>query len=129
MNIEKYTLAMIVSEDSLLDTDDLLRIANVFENNNKIDIVICQNDEEYSCRYRGLVRGTVQLAAYITDSTEIIPSLTAVINNPKTKGLGKGFILVNRSTLSKYNEHIEKEELIQALIEDITNSINWIENL
>ena len=129
MNIEKYTLAMIVSEDSLLDTDDLLRIANVFENNDKIDIVICQNDEEYGCRYRGLVRGTVQLAAYTTDTTKITPALTAIINNPKTKDLGKGFILVNRNTLAKYNEPIEKEDLIQALIEDITNSINWIENL
>ena len=129
MNIEKYTLAMIVSEDSLLDTDDLVRIANVFENNNKIDIVICQNDEEYGCRYRGLVRGTVQLAAYTIDTTEITPALTAIVNNLKAKGVGKGFILVNRNTLSKYNEHIEKEELIQALIEDITNSINWIEKL
>ena len=129
MIIEKYTLAMVVSEDSLLDTDDLLRIANVFANNNKIDIIICQNDEEYSCRFRGLVRGTVQLAAYIIDTTEITPSLTAIINNSKVNGLGKGFILVNRSTLSKYNEHVEKEKLIQALIEDITNSINWIENL
>lgn len=129
MNIEKYTLAMVVSEDSLLDTDDLLRIANVFESNDKIDIAVCQNDETYSCRYRGLVRGTVQLAAYTSDATEIIPSLTAIINNPKAKDLGKGFILVNRSTLAKYNENIEKEELIKALIEDITNSINWIENL
>ena len=129
MNIEKYTLAMIVAEDSVLDTDDLIRIADIFKNNNKIDIVISQNDEEYACRYRGLVRGTVQLAAYIGDTTKIIPSLTAIISNHKAKDLGKGFILVNRNTLSKYNTSVEKEELIQALIEDITNSINWIENL
>lgn len=129
MNIEKYTLAMVVSEDSLLDTDDLLRIANVFEQKDNIDICVCQNDETYGCRYRGLVRGTVQLAAYTTDTTEITPSLTAIINNPKAKGLGKGFILVNRNTLIKYNENITKEELIQALIKDITNSINWIEQL
>lgn len=129
MNIVKYTLAMVVAEDSVLDTDDLLRIANVFEQNKNIDIAVCQNDGEYACRYRGLVRGIVQLAAYICDTTEITPSLTAVVNNSKAKGLGKGFILVNRSTLAKYNEHIEKEELIQALIEDIKDSINWIEQI
>ena len=129
MNIEKYTLAMVESEDSLLDTDDLLKIADTFKDNNKIDICICQNDETYGCRYRGLVRGIVQLAAYTTDATEIIPALTAIVNNHKAKDLGKGVILVNRSTLAKYNENIEKEELIKALIEDITNSINWIEKL
>lgn len=96
---------------------------------NNIDIFVCQSDEEHNCSYRGLVRGTIQLVAYTIDTTEIIPSLTAVINNPKAKGLGKGFILVNRNTLAKYNEHITKKELIQALIGDIENSINWIEQL
>ncbi len=129
MNIEKYTLAMVVAEDSVLDTEDLLRIANVFGQKKNIDIAVCQNDEEYACRYRGLVRGTVQLAAYTVDTTEITPSLTAIVDSSEGKGLGKGFILVNRNTLAKYNEHITKEELIQALIEDIKDSINWIEQI
>lgn len=129
MKIIKYTLAMAVAEDSVLGTDGLQRIANVFKQKKNIDIIICQNDEEYACQYRGLVRGIVQLAAYIVDNTNVSPSLTAVVNNTETKGVGKGFILVNRSTLKKHNINIEKEELIQALIEDIKDSINWIEQI
>lgn len=120
---------MVVSSESILDSNDLLRIANVFQKNDKIDIIVCQNDEEYSCRYRGLTRGTVQLTAYICDDTNLTPSLTAIVNVPQIKDVGKGFIIVNRNTLSKYNNHITKEELIQNLIEDIEKSIKWIENL
>lgn len=31
MKIYKYTLAMVAAEDSVLNTDDLLRICNVFK--------------------------------------------------------------------------------------------------
>ena len=123
MKINKYTLDMVLAEDSVLNADDFARIANVFEQKDNIDITISQNEGEYSCRYRGLKRGIVQLAAYAVDNTDIMPSLTAI-----TDGLGKGFILVNRSTLIKDNKYIEKEDLIQGLISHIKSSIEWIEN-
>lgn len=119
---------MSVSGDSILDSDDLQKIADSFKINDNIDIVICQSDA-CACRYRGLTPGIVQLAGYILDNTDIIPSLSAIVNNSERKGLGKGFILVNRSTLSKCNENITKEELIKSLIDDISNSIVWIEKI
>lgn len=123
MKINKYTLDMVVAEDSVLNADDFARIANVFEEKDNIDIIISQTDGEYGCRYRGLKRGIVQLAAYAVDNTDIMPSLLAITN-----GISKGFILVNRSTLIKDNKDIEKEELIQGLITHIKRSIEWIEN-
>ena len=128
MNIAKYTLAMSVSEKSLLNEDDLQKIADSFKINDNVDIVICQSDV-CACRYRGLTPGIVQLAGYILDDIDIIPSLSAIVNNSERKGLGKGFILVNRSTLSKCNENMTKDELIKDIIDDISNSIVWIEKI